>query len=97
MGQLIEITNTARLDDVLLIDTDRSLTGQDGETYTTVEDAVAGTTFPAKLAERLLTDGNITSVYAFSNGISVKRRDGWDVESEDRVKEIVSEFFVFYR
>lgn len=96
MGQTIEIRHTRRLGDVLIIDTDRSLSGQDAEAYTpgyTTESA----TFPARLAELLFeVDANIDRVHVISNQVSVKRAGGWTDESATLVADTVSRFFRFY-
>ncbi|MGH8911825.1 MAG: hypothetical protein ACRDVD_04880 [Acidimicrobiia bacterium] len=96
MGQTIEINGSRRIGDVLIIDTDRSLTGQDAESYTpgyTTE----STTFPARLAERLFeADPDIDRVFVLSNAVSVERAGGWTDAAADAVAAIVIDFFRFY-
>lgn len=96
MGQTIEIRHARRLGDVLIIDTDRSITGQDAEAYTpgyTTE----SDTFPARLAERLFElDANIDRVHVISNQVSVQRAGGWTDETADAVADAVSGFLRFY-
>ncbi len=96
MGQTIEINGSRRIGDVLIIDTDRSLTGQDAEAYTpgyTTE----STTFPARLSERLFeADADIDRVHVLSNAISIKRSGGWDDEAADTAADVVASFFRFY-
>jgi hypothetical protein len=97
MGQTIEINNTEIVDHVLLIDTDRSLAGQDGESYGGVETARLGDTFPAQLAVRLFeTDSSVDHVFVMSNSVSVRRPAGWDDEAVSRASSTVAEFFRFY-
>lgn len=97
MGQTIEINRTTVLDKVLLIDTDRTLAGQDGEAYGSVEAAGRSATFPARLAARMLAaDPEIDHVFVMSNQVSVRRISGWGDESTDTMTRIVSEFFRVY-
>lgn len=97
MGQTIEIKSAKRIERVLLIDTDRSLSGQDGESYTGRQIAAQDDTFPAKLAVRLFeSDPEIDYIHVMSNTISVRRRTDWDEESEQAAAKVVSEFFRVY-
>lgn len=84
--------------DVLIVDADRSITGQDGEIYNGVEAARRGTTFSAALAVRLFEDvAGVDHVYVMSNTVSIRRPSGWDAADVDAASEIVSDFFRFYR
>lgn len=97
MGQTIEIKSVKSIDRVLIIDTDRSLTGQDGESFTGPRLAAQGETFPAALAVRLFeSDEEIDYVHVMSNAVSVRRRTDWDEPSEQSAAEVVSEFFRVY-
>lgn len=95
MGQLIEV-QAVRLGDVLILDTDRSLTGQDGESYSSLESAESAATLSAQLAARLFEDQELAHVYVFSNAISVQRRSPWTDQAVDAAAETVRTFFVFY-
>lgn len=96
MGQTIEINSARRIGDVLVIDTDRSLTGQDGESYLRGVTSEA-TTFPAGLATRLFeADPSVEGVYVLSNVVSVRRRGGWDDPSATTSTDAVARFFRFY-
>lgn len=96
MGQTIEINGVRRIGDVLVIDTDRSLAGQDGEAYTPGYTA-ASDTVPARLAERLFEgDADIDRVHVMSNAATIARSGGWTPEAEARAREIVTRFFRFY-
>lgn len=98
MGQTIEINKTDVVDHVLVIDTDRSLAGQDGERFAGVETARLGTTFPAQLAVRLFeADGSVDHVFVMSNTVSVRRPTGWNDQAIETASRTVSEFFRFYR
>lgn len=97
MGQTIEINNTKTVDRVLIVDTDRSIAGQDGETFKGVEAARRGTTFPARLAVRIFeSDGSVDHVFVMSNTVSVRRLADWDADSVESTTRIITEFFRFY-
>lgn len=97
MGQTINVSPATVVGQVALFDTDRSLSGQDGETYHTAADAEAGTTFPAALAQELFeTDRVISSVYVYSNVVSVERPAGWDDAAKTGMSEAIRDFFVIY-
>jgi hypothetical protein len=97
MGQTIQITETVEVGDILLVTTDRTLTGQDGESYTGPVSAGAVETFAAKLAVRLFeADASIDYVYVMSNALSIRRRGGWTAETTDKASETVAAFFRFY-
>lgn len=96
MGQTIEINGSRAIGDVLVIDTNRSLAGQDGESYSPGYTA-ASSTFPAQLAERLFEgDGAIERVHVMSNAVSLTRAGGWSDEAESVVHEVIARFFRFY-
>lgn len=96
MGQTIVINRTHRIGDVLLIDTDRSITGQEGEAYTPGY-TTQSSTFPARLSERLFeADPNIDRVHVMSNAVSIKRSGGWTDEAARSINDVVTGFFRFY-
>lgn len=98
MGQTIEINATDVVDHVLVIDTDRSLAGQDGESYSGVEAARLKDSFPARLAVRLFeADAEVDHVFVMSNTVSVRRPSGWSDDAIERATGIVAEFFRHYR
>ena len=83
--------------DVLLIDTNRTLGGQDGEGYADRDAARSGKTFPARLSARLMElDPYINRVFTLSNTLTVRRAGGWSPGQVEQVSESVSEFFLFY-
>lgn len=95
MGQPITVTST-RVGDTLLIDADRSLTGQDGSSFDR-EQAAGGSDFPAHLAQRLFElDPAVDHVYVGSNGVVVRRSGGWDDAAAAGAEARVRNFFVFY-
>lgn len=97
MGQAIEIKSVNPVDRVLVIDTDRSLTGQDGQSFTGKQTAAQVGTFPAMLAVRLFeSDPEVDYVHVMSNAISIRRLKPWDVESQDSASGVVADFFLVY-
>ena len=98
MGQTIEILDTTVIDRVLVIDTDRSLAGQEGEAFTAKPELDGGpTTFPTRLAARLFEqlDG-VDHVFVMSNAVSIRRPGGWSDDQIASASRIVAEFFRFY-
>lgn len=96
MGQLIEVDRLL-LGDVAVFDTDRSLSGQEGETYASAAAADASNTFPGRVASALFAEfPSIVSVYVFSNTISVRTSDGWAEEQADVATGIIRNSLVHY-
>lgn len=85
------------IDQVLVIDTDRSLAGQDGEAFSGRESARTQSTFPARLAVRLFeSDQAIDHVFVMSNTVSVRRLPAWSDEDVKGAIQVVADFFRFY-
>ena len=96
MGQLIQL-ETETVGDVIIVDANRSITGQDGIGYPSVEDAAADDRFPGVLASRIFeSDSTIDHVFVGSNGIVVRRRGGFDAAASYAVEAVIRNFFVFY-
>ena len=96
MGQLIEVDRLL-LGDVAVFDTDRSLSGQEGETYDSAAAADASDTYPGRLAGALFAElPSIESVYVFSNTISIKSSGGWEDEQADAATWIIRNSLVYY-
>jgi len=94
MGQPILIKRRDIRGEVLLIDTDRSVTGQDGKAFGRNEGA---STIPGRLAEAIFSvDGEIDHVYLLQNTVTVRRRGGWDEAATAEVETAVSSFFLYY-
>lgn len=97
MGQRIELRTTTVLGEVALYDTDRSITGQDGTAYTSVEEASAGDDFPDRLAAEIFgADEAVAHVFIASNQVSIRRDGGWGGGAADHTGAVISDFFVFY-
>ena len=96
MGQRIEVSASV-VEDILLLDTDRTITGQDGTEYPSRETAESDDRFPGRLAARLFqSDGSVDHVFVASNAVVVKRSGGWDDDSVASASDVVSDFFLFY-
>jgi hypothetical protein len=97
MGKPIVVSDASVVDGVLVMGTDRSITGQDGIGFDAPPQGGAADTFSGRLATRLFegVDG-LTHVFVASNQVVVERAGGWDEAATDAAREILSRFFVFY-
>lgn len=96
MGQLIEVDRLL-LGDVAVFDTDRSLSGQEGETYPGPGSAAASNTFPARLASALFASvPSLVSVYVFSNTISARRSGDWTDEEAELAAGTIRNSLIHY-
>ena len=96
MGQRIQTTTTI-IGDVLLLDGDRAVTGQDGTVYPSAEAAAADERFPGRLAAELFgADPGVDHVFIASSQIVIRRPAGWDEEAVGAVQRVVEGFFIFY-
>ena len=97
VGQRIEIDGTRTVDDSLIVSTNRSLTGVNGEGYESLESTEGVKSFGAKAANAVLaSDEAITRVYVDSNVLVIRRDGGWDDASVESVSRVIEEFFLFY-
>ncbi len=98
MGQPITVDATV-VGDVAVLTGNRSLTGQDGAAFAAGDaEAGAGGGFPAALANRLFAaDGGLAHVFVHSNSVVLRREGGWPNGLVDTARDVVAEFFVFYR
>lgn len=96
MGQPIKVEAT-QVSEVVIFDTDRSITGQDGSGFASLEEAAAVEIFPAQLAARLFqSDDTIDHVFVASNQVVVRRPSGWDTADVARASGVITDFFLFY-
>lgn len=96
MGQTIEVEASA-VGDVAVFDTDRSITGQDGDVFESLQDAVEATGLASDLATRLFeSDQAVAHVFVASNTATVRRTGGWDEGSLATGSAVIRELFVFY-
>ena len=80
--------------DVLMVDTDRSFTGQDGHVMTA--DSIRHGV-PGVLADRIFAlDLGVDHVYVLQNTVTVRRPGGWDDEATGSVAEVVGSFLRYY-
>lgn len=94
MGQNVEIKDSVEFGDVLIVDTDRSFTGQDGQAISpgSSEGGIA-----ARLADRLFgLDLGIDHVYVLQNTVTVRRPSGWDEGTAGQVADVTNAFLRFY-
>ena len=94
MGQDVIIKNTVTIGDVLVIDTDRSFTGQDGHTIIRESDRSG---VPGMLADRLFAlDESIDYIFVLQNTVTVRRSGGWDDDTAAKVTDIAGSFLRYY-
>jgi hypothetical protein len=94
MGQAVVVNQVKEAGEILLVDTDRSFTGQDGMA---MSPGNRGTAVPGMLAGKLFDlDAGIDHVYVLQNTITVRRPGGWDEGTKDAVIAAVESFLLFY-
>jgi hypothetical protein len=94
MGQNVEIKDSVTLGEVLVIDTDRSFTGQEGHAITPDSERRG---VPGLLAERLFAlDLGIDHVFVLQNTVTVRREEGWDEASARAVTDVTGTFLRYY-
>jgi hypothetical protein len=80
--------------DILIVDTDRSFTGQDGQVITPGLD---GTGVPGLLARRLYDmDPGIDHVFVLQNTVTVRRAGNWDEDSAGAVLRVTESVLRYY-
>ena len=96
MGQTIEVEAKA-VGDVAVFDTDRSITGQDGDSFDSLQSSMDAAGPAADLATRLFElDEAVSHVFVASNTATVRRDGGWDEGSLAAGSAVIRELFVFY-
>jgi hypothetical protein len=96
VGQRIQVQPTV-VDATAIFSTDRSITGQDGTSYLSLEDAAKDHRFPGQLATRMFeSDPATDSVWIASNTIVVKRTGEWSEAASAAAAEVIEAFFLFY-
>ena len=94
MGQTVVVNQVIETGDILLIDTDRSFTGQDGMA---MSPSSRGHAVPGSLADRLFDlELGIDHVYVLQNAVTVRRAGGWDDGAKQAVISVVESFLLFY-
>jgi hypothetical protein len=94
MGQVVVVNQVKEAGDILLVDTDRSFTGQDGMAMSPDS---PGSAVPGLLAGRLFDlDLGIDHVYVLQNTVTMRRPGGWDEDSKAEVVSVVESFLLFY-
>ena len=94
MGQSIK-SEAVVVGDIVLFDSDRTLTGQDGQGFSRAPERTD--TPPAGLARRLFEmDPAIDYVFVLSNQVTIRRSGGWNEEDVEAVGAVIRDSFVFY-
>jgi hypothetical protein len=94
MGQDVVIKDKVTMGDVLVVDTDRSFTGQDGHIITRDSEPHG---VPGVLARRLFSlDPGVDYVYVLQNTVTVRRPTGWDEGTADAVSDVIGSFLRHY-
>lgn len=97
MGQRIVVQQPVVVEDVVIFETDRSLTGMAGATLDSAEQAEEASGFAAELARRLYAvDDDLDQVYVYSNTIVARRSGSWGDDELDAASRVVEEFFLYY-
>ncbi len=97
MGQRIEIENSSVVGDSVIVTTNRSLTGTDGEGFSSADQASDSGTFGAKLATDLFeSDEGIGRVFVSSNVVVIRREDRWESDVVSGVSNVIQDFFLYY-
>ena len=95
MGQAIEVSASV-IDDIAMFDTDRTITGQDGQSFTRDETS-SGVSIPGNLAASLFDSvAGIDHVFVASNQVVVRRPHGWDDHVISAATKAIEDFFLFY-
>lgn len=94
MGQTVVVNTAVVTGELLLVDTDRSFTGQDGQVMTPDDE---GEGVPGRLAGRLFALGlGIDHVFVLQNTVTVRRPAGWDEDSAGLVTDVTHTFLRYY-
>jgi hypothetical protein len=97
MGQRIEIESSRIVDDSVIVTTNRTLTGTDGEGYNSTDQATGSDRFGARLAVNLFeSDDDIDRVFVTSNVVIMERADGWTDTATTSATAVISDFFLHY-
>jgi hypothetical protein len=98
MGQPIRISSTTLVDRVAVFDIDRIITGQDGVSYRSSDEADGDDSVPGRLASSIFAaDPDVDHVFVASNQIVVRSDGGWDDPALRPLRDVIARFFVFYR
>ena len=96
MGQTIDVKGIV-MGDVALFDTDRSMTGQDGYGFGTLQEAREGSTTAALLAAQLFEeDSAVNHVHVLSNAVTVRRAGEWADDELAATAAVIRDFFTYY-
>jgi hypothetical protein len=95
MGQPIRIVTTTVVGSVAMFATDRSITGQEGISFSAGDEPGPG--LPARLATEIFAvDAVADNVFVAANQVAVRRAAEWDDAALDAVAGVIARFLVFY-
>ena len=95
MGQIIEVKST-KLNKTIIFDLNRSLSGQDGETYHNIAHASLTNEISAQLAMKLFQFSNdIENIFIQSNVVTVNFTKNMGTAVTD-FEKLIEDFFLFY-
>ena len=95
MGQKIEL-NTTQFGKNVIFDLNRSLSGQDGETYYNIAHASLTNEISAQLAMKLFQFSNdIENIFIQSNVVTINFTKNMGTAVTD-FKKLIEDFFLFY-
>ena len=95
MGQKIEL-NTTQFGKNVIFDLNRSLSGQDGETYYNIAHASLTSEISAQLAMKLFQFSNdIENIFIQSNVVTVNFTKNMGIAVTD-FEKLIEDFFLFY-
>lgn len=98
MGKPIAVVTAGVVGEVVVFDTDRGLTGQDGAGFGTGEAAAAAGSHAGDLASRLFTEvPGVRHVFVGSSQVVVRRHGDWDEAALAAATGAIGGHFVFYR
>lgn len=94
MGQNVEIHKAVTMGDILMLDTDRSFTGQDGHVINPDGERQG---VPGLLADRLFELGlGVDHIFVLQNTVTVRRPGGWTDDAAESVSDATHTFLRFY-
>ncbi len=97
MGQTIAV-DAMVMGEAAVLTGNRSLTGQDGASFDSGAAADPAAGLPAALAARLFAaDPEIGHVFVHSNAVVLRRAGGWPDGTIGEARQVVADFFVYYR
>ena len=96
MGQIIDV-NLIHIGKQVILDLNRSISSQEGISYSNIAEASLDRTFCGDLALQLFQRfETINSIYIQSNIVTISFSHNLGTDTE-HIKELVSQFFIYYQ